>query len=213
MRARRARSLAALVLAFASALLMLAAPQASAAPFKGPYGTVCDERAVGFQSPSDYSDWGIPGDPSTTFPSHWQTYGPTYLSSHPYKSFDRDRPFRRYQAELLTPDWGGRTQWFICRGEGPAVYLQTMDFYCLTAGDPVKYPGDEIDVMPCVESANTDLKFRIHTNEAGWSVIQDERWGYFLDAVRTSFKDEVFGTVWTYTLKLSADNALAFRMV
>ncbi|MFE7191792.1 hypothetical protein [Kitasatospora sp. NPDC057541] len=210
---RPARALAALVLAFASALLLFAAPQASAAgSLPGPYGTLCDPGFVRFQSP--YTDWGKPPDPRGTFPPPIRKYGQTFLSTHPYKSSDPDRPFRRYQAELLTEDWEGRTYWNICRGEGPSVYLTTWpSFECLTVGDPVRYPNAEVTVGGCVQSPNQGLKFRIHTNEAGWSVIQDERWGYYLDAVQTTYRDEVYGTVWIYTLKLSADNALAFRMV
>ncbi|MFF2660292.1 hypothetical protein ACFVUH_23420 [Kitasatospora sp. NPDC058032] len=209
---RPARALAALVLAFASALLLLVAPQASAAgSLPGPGGTVCDPSTVRFQSP--YDDWGKPSDPRV-FPRPIQKYGPTYLSSHPYKKSDPDRPFRRHQAELLTADWEGSTSWYICRGEGPAVYLMPWPaFDCLTVTDPVASPNAEVTVDPCVDIQGRGLKFRIHTNEAGWSVIQDDRWGYFLDAVRTTYRDEVYGTVWIYTLKLSADNALAFRMV
>ncbi|MFB8242821.1 RICIN domain-containing protein [Kitasatospora purpeofusca] len=210
---RPTRTLAALVLAFASALLLFAAPQASAAgPVPGPFGTVCDPYPVRFQSP--YDDWGKPADPRITFPRPIQSYGPTYLSTHPYKTFDPDRPFRRYQAELLANDWGGHNTWNICRGEGPSVYLTAWGSYeCLTASDPVKYPNDEVTANGCVNSDNMRQKFQIHTNAADWSVIQDERSGYFLDAVRTTYRDEVYGTVWIYTLKLSADNALAFRMV
>ncbi|WP_159400712.1 hypothetical protein [Streptomyces sp. XY431] len=211
--ARRLRALAALVLAFASALLLFAAPQASAAgSLPGPYGTVCDPNVVRFQSP--YSAWGKPADPRGSFPQPSRQVGQTYLSTHPYKTFDPDRPFRRYQAELLTEDWKGQTYWNICRGEGPSVYLTSWpSFECLTVSDPVKYPNAEVTINGCVENQNQGLKFQIHTNSAGWSVIQDDRWGYFLDAVLTPYRDEVYGTVFIYTLKLSADNALAFRMV
>lgn len=210
---RAARALVALVLALTGALLLLTAPQASAATsMPGPYGTVCDPSQVRFQSP--YDDWGKPADPRVTFPTPIRKYGTTYLSTHPYKTFDPDRPFRRYQAELLTDDWGGNNSWYICRGEGPSVYLTTWpDFRCLTVSDPVRYPNAEVTVNGCVENENTGLKFLIHTNDAGWSVIQDERWGYYLDAVQTTYRDEVYGRVGIYTLKLSADNALAFRIV
>ncbi|MFF7456401.1 hypothetical protein [Kitasatospora sp. NPDC008115] len=209
--ARRVRALAALVPALASALLLFAAPQASAAgSLPGPFGTVCDPTLVRFQSP--YSDWGKPADPSS-FP-RTRKYGPTFLSAHPYKKFDPDRPFRRHQAELLTEDWEGLTRWNICRGEGPSAYLTTWpSFECLTVTDPVSSPNAEVTVNGCVEIQGRGLKFLIHTNEAGWSVIQDERWGYYLDAVRTTYRDEVYGTVWIYTLKLSAESALAFRIV
>ncbi|WP_329485571.1 hypothetical protein OG618_03055 [Kitasatospora sp. NBC_01246] len=204
---------AVLVLAFVGTLLLSAAPQASAAgPLPGPYGTMCDPTPVRLQSP--YTDWGKPPDPRGSFPQPIRTYGPTYLSTHPYKVFDPDRPFRRYQAELLTDDWGGATYWNICRGEGPSVYLTTWpNSDCLTVSDPVRYPNAEVTVNGCVENQKEGLKFLIHTNDAGWSVLQDERWGYYLDAVRTTYQDEVYGTEWIYTLKLSADNALAFRIV
>jgi hypothetical protein len=210
--ARPARSLAALVLAFASALLLFAAPPASAAgSMPGPYGTVCDPTPVRFQSP--YTDWGKPSDPRS-FPRPGQTYGQTYLSTHPYKANDPDHPFPRYEAELLTEDWGGRTAFYICRGEGPSVYITTWpESKCLTVSDPAKYPDLAVTINWCVENQNEGLKFRIHTNDAGWSVIQDERWGYYLDAVRYSYVDKVYSWVGIYTLKLSADNALAFRMV
>ncbi|KJY33373.1 hypothetical protein [Streptomyces sp. NRRL S-495] len=212
--ARRLRALAALVLAFASALLLFAAPPASAAgPVPGPFGTVCDPYPVQFQSP--YEDWGKPVDPRITFPRPTQSYGHTYLSTHPNDLFDPDRRLPRYQAELLANDWRGHNTWNICRGEGPSVYLTAWGSYeCLTVSDPVRYPNSEVTANGCINSNDKiGQKFQIHTNSAGWSVLQDDRWGYFLDAVRTSFQDPVYGWVWIYTLKLSADNALAFRMV